>query len=43
MLRSMEFLMSRMILHPRDPAGLRLVVVEVPEDHPIRRDQRQPS
>ncbi|MFI7673639.1 VOC family protein [Actinophytocola sp. NPDC049390] len=24
----------------RDPDGLRLVVVEVPEDHPIRRDQR---
>ncbi len=24
----------------RDPDGLRIVVVEVPEDHPIRRDQR---
>ncbi|MGB3441532.1 MAG: VOC family protein [Actinophytocola sp.] len=26
-----------------DPDGLRIVVVEVPADHPIRRDQRQPS
>ncbi|GAB1510589.1 VOC family protein [Actinophytocola sp. KF-1] len=24
----------------RDPDGLRIVVVEVPADHPIRRDQR---
>jgi catechol 2,3-dioxygenase-like lactoylglutathione lyase family enzyme len=27
----------------RDPDGLRIVVVQVPDDHPIRRDQRQPS
>jgi catechol 2,3-dioxygenase-like lactoylglutathione lyase family enzyme len=27
----------------RDPDGLRIVVVQVPEDHPIRRDQRQPG
>lgn len=26
-----------------DPDGLRIVVVQVPEDHPLRRDQRQPS
>lgn len=24
----------------RDPDGLRIVIVEVPSDHPIRRDQR---
>ena len=24
----------------RDPDGLKIVVVEVPDDHPIRRDQR---
>lgn len=24
-----------------DPDGVRIVVVEVPEDHPLRRDQRQ--
>jgi predicted enzyme related to lactoylglutathione lyase len=23
-----------------DPAGVRIAVVEVPEDHPLRRDQR---
>ncbi|MFC4857737.1 VOC family protein [Actinophytocola glycyrrhizae] len=27
----------------RDPDGLRIVVVEVPSDHPIRRDQRRIS
>jgi catechol 2,3-dioxygenase-like lactoylglutathione lyase family enzyme len=26
-----------------DPDGLRIVVVEVPADHPIRRDQREPT
>jgi len=25
-----------------DPDGVRLVMVEVPEDHPLRRDQRTP-
>jgi hypothetical protein len=23
-----------------DPDGIRIVLVEVPEDHPLRRDQR---
>lgn len=27
----------------RDPDGLRIVVVQVPDDHPLRRDQRQPD
>jgi catechol 2,3-dioxygenase-like lactoylglutathione lyase family enzyme len=27
----------------RDPDGLRIVLVEVPADHPIRRDQREPA
>lgn len=26
-----------------DPDGLELVVVETPEDHPLRRDQRSPA
>jgi len=26
-----------------DPDGVRIVLVEVPEDHPLRRDQREPS
>lgn len=26
-----------------DPDGVRIVLVEVPEDHPLRRDQRGPS
>ena len=26
-----------------DPDGVRLVLVEVPEDHPLRRDQRDPA
>ena len=25
-----------------DPDGVRIVLVEVPEDHPIRRDTRNP-
>lgn len=25
-----------------DPDGVRIVLVEVPEDHPLRRDQRRP-
>lgn len=25
-----------------DPDGVRIVLVEIPEDHPIRRDQRNP-
>ena len=26
-----------------DPDGVRIVLVEVPEDHPLRRDQRDPA
>ena len=26
-----------------DPDGVRIVLVEVPEDHPLRRDQREPA
>lgn len=26
-----------------DPDGVRIVLVEVPEDHPLRRDTRQPG
>jgi catechol 2,3-dioxygenase-like lactoylglutathione lyase family enzyme len=26
-----------------DPDGVRIVLVEVPEDHPLRRDQREPT
>lgn len=26
-----------------DPDGVRIVIVEIPEDHPLRRDQRDPS
>lgn len=26
-----------------DPDGVRIVLVEIPDDHPIRRDQRDPS
>jgi hypothetical protein len=26
-----------------DPDGLRIHLVEVPEDHPLRRDQRNPA
>lgn len=26
-----------------DPDGVRIVLVEVPDDHPLRRDQRHPS
>jgi predicted enzyme related to lactoylglutathione lyase len=25
-----------------DPDGVRIVIVEIPEDHPLRRDQRSP-
>lgn len=25
-----------------DPDGVRIVLVQIPEDHPLRRDQRQP-
>jgi len=26
-----------------DPDGVRIVLVEVPEGHPLRRDQREPA
>jgi hypothetical protein len=26
-----------------DPDGVRIVLVEVPDDHPLRRDQRRPG
>ncbi|HLR83764.1 MAG TPA: VOC family protein [Nocardioidaceae bacterium] len=26
-----------------DPDGVRIVLVEIPDDHPLRRDQRDPS
>jgi catechol 2,3-dioxygenase-like lactoylglutathione lyase family enzyme len=26
-----------------DPDGVRIVMVEIPDDHPLRRDQRSPS
>ena len=26
-----------------DPDGVRIVLVEIPEDHPLRRDQRDPA
>lgn len=26
-----------------DPDGVRIVVVEIPDDHPLRRDQRHPT
>jgi hypothetical protein len=30
-------------MHVTDPDGLTLIFVEVPEDHPLRRDTRQDS
>jgi len=26
-----------------DPDNVRIVLVEIPDDHPLRRDQRSPS
>ena len=26
-----------------DPDGVRIVLVEIPDDHPLRRDQRRPE